>query len=55
MSKTAIFMLNLGGPNNLQEITPFLHRFFSDTTVIRIPFGLGPLIGKLRGPAKVTK
>ncbi|EGR27005.1 hypothetical protein IMG5_203170 [Ichthyophthirius multifiliis] len=55
MSKTAVLMLNLGGPNNISEVTPFLHRFFCDTTVIRIPFGLGPYIGKLRGPAKVTK
>lgn len=53
--KTAVFMLNLGGPNNLDEVSPFLERFFSDSTVIRIPFGLGPKIGKLRGPAKVTK
>lgn len=39
--KTAVFMLNLGGPNNLDEVSPFLERFFADTTVIRIPFGLG--------------
>jgi len=40
-AKTAVFMLNLGGPNNLQEVSPFLERFFADSTVIRIPFGLG--------------
>ncbi|EAR97552.2 ferrochelatase (macronuclear) [Tetrahymena thermophila SB210] len=54
-AKTAVFMLNLGGPNSLEEVSPFLERFFADSTVIRIPFGLGPKIGKLRGPAKVTK
>jgi len=48
-------MLNLGGPNKFEEITPFLTRFFEDTTVIRIPFGLGPYIAKLRGPAKINK
>lgn len=57
-------MLNLGGynylsihnsPNKLEEISPFLERFFADDTVIRIPYGLGPYIGKLRGPAKVNK
>ncbi len=47
-------MLNLGAPNNIEEITPFLQRFFSDSTVIRIPFGMGKYIGKLRGPAKVA-
>ena len=48
-------MLNLGGPNNPDEVSPFLVRFFSDDTVIRIPFGLGPYIAKLRGPAKINK
>ncbi|CAD8049505.1 unnamed protein product [Paramecium primaurelia] len=52
---TAILMLNLGGPNSYQEISPFLIRFFEDTTVIRIPFGLGPYIARLRGPAKINK
>lgn len=53
--KTAIFMLNIGGPTSETEIPQFLERFFSDTSVIRIPFGLGKYIGKLRGPAKITK
>lgn len=48
-------MLNLGGPNSLDEIQPFLERFFADDTVIRIPFGLGPRIAQFRGPYKVIK
>lgn len=48
-------MLNLGGPENLEQVTPFLENLFSDQTVIRIPFGLGKYIGKFRGPAKVQK
>lgn len=48
-------MLNLGGPENKDEVTPFLENLFSDSTVIRIPFGLGKYIGKIRGPAKVQK
>lgn len=51
----AIFMLNIGGPTSEEEIVPFLTRFLSDHTIVRIPFGLGPLIGKLRGPYKVKK
>jgi protoheme ferro-lyase len=39
----------------MEEISPFLQRFFEDDTVIRIPFKLGKYIGKLRGPAKVAK
>lgn len=48
-------MLNIGGPSSKEEIAPFLIRFMSDKTIIRIPFNLGPLIGKLRGPFKVQK
>lgn len=47
-AKTAVFMLNLGGPNNLEEVSPFLERFFADSTVIRIPFGLGILKQKIK-------
>ena len=48
-------MLNIGGPNSEEEISPFLIRFLSDRTVVRLPMGLGALIGKMRGPYKVTK
>ena len=47
--------MNLGGPNESIEIKQFLERFFTDDTIIRIPFKLGPMIGKIRGPYKVTK
>lgn len=46
-------MLNLGGPESAKDVSPFLERLFADSTVIRIPFGLGKYIGKIRGPAKV--
>ena len=51
----AVFMMNLGGPNSKEEVTTFLERFFTDDTIIRIPYKLGPYIGRLRGPYKVTK
>ena len=38
-------MLNLGGPTSSKDISPYLTRFFSDDTVIQIPFGLGKYIG----------
>lgn len=53
--KVAVFMMNLGGPNSKEEVATFLERFFTDDTIIRIPFKMGPYIGKLRGPYKVTK
>jgi ferrochelatase len=45
---TGIFMLNLGGPKTAKDVPKYLARMFSDDTFIRIPFGLGPWIGKLR-------
>ncbi|PIV85773.1 MAG: ferrochelatase, partial [Nitrospirae bacterium CG17_big_fil_post_rev_8_21_14_2_50_50_9] len=33
--KTAVILLNLGGPENEQEIRPFLLRLFSDREIIR--------------------
>ena len=53
--KTAILMINLGGPKTPELVKPFLVRMFSDTTFIRIPFGLGPHIAKLRADKSVRK
>jgi len=40
-------MLNIGGPNSTEEVAPFLERFFSDASIIRIPIpGLAKFIGK---------
>ena len=46
-------MLNIGGPRNKEEVKPFLENFFSDNTVIRIPFGLGKYIGRLRSSVNI--
>lgn len=53
---TGILLLNLGGPDDLQAVEPFLVNLFSDRDIIELP--LGPLvqplfaraIAKLRGP-----
>ena len=34
--KTAIVMLNMGGPNDLEEVGPFLKNLFSDGEIISI-------------------
>ncbi len=36
--KRAILFLNLGGPENQDEVKPFLYRLFVDPEIIRIPF-----------------
>jgi ferrochelatase len=37
MNKTAVVLLNLGGPDNLQSVKPFLRNMFSDSAIIRLP------------------
>lgn len=56
MRDTAILLLNLGGPSNLDQVEPFLAALFGDRELIRLP---GPawlqprfarLIARLRAP-----
>ncbi len=37
-AKTGILLLNLGGPDSLQAVKPFLYNLFSDPDIIRLPF-----------------
>ena len=46
--KTAVFLMNLGGPRSLEEVEPYLYDLFSDPLVISAPFGpFRPLFAKL--------
>ncbi len=38
MSKTAIVLFNLGGPDSKAAIRPFLFNFFTDPNIIRLPY-----------------
>lgn len=48
--KTGILMLNMGGPNSLEEVYEFLLRIMTDRVIIQLPFQrlLGPMIAKMR-------
>jgi len=37
MSKTGVILLNMGGPDSLEAIEPFLYNLFSDHDIIQIP------------------
>ena len=56
-SQTAVVLFNLGGPDDLDAVEPFLINLFSDRGIIELPFGaaLQPafarVIAKLRGPS----
>lgn len=38
MGRAGILLLNLGGPDRLEDVRPFLFNLFSDPEIIRIPF-----------------
>ncbi|XP_017288435.1 ferrochelatase, mitochondrial [Kryptolebias marmoratus] len=50
--KTGILMLNMGGPEKLQDVHDFLLRLFMDTDLMKLPVQnkLGPFIAKRRTP-----
>jgi protoporphyrin/coproporphyrin ferrochelatase len=50
--KTAILMLNMGGPQNTSQVHDYLLRIMTDRDMIQLPFQskLGPWIAKRRTP-----
>lgn len=52
--KTAVVLFNLGGPDNLEAVEPFLFNLFNDKAIISLPkplrFFLAKLISKRRKP-----
>lgn len=57
VTPTAVLLFNLGGPDDLASVEPFLVNLFSDREIIELPLGaaLQPVfarvIAKLRGPS----
>ena len=37
MGRLGVLLLNLGGPDNLEDVRPFLYNLFSDPEIIRLP------------------
>ena len=52
--KTAIVLFNLGGPDSLEAVQPFLQNLFSDPAIISLPgivrYPLAKLISTRRSP-----
>lgn len=38
MGRVGVLLLNLGGPDQLEDVQPFLYNLFSDPEIIRLPF-----------------
>jgi ferrochelatase len=60
MARTAVFLMNLGGPRSLAEVEPYLYQLFSDPLLISAPFGpfrplVAKLISRLRAPSSAEK
>ena len=58
MSKTAVVLFNLGGPDSLAAVEPFLFNLFSDPDIFKIPFfgtQFARLISKFRAPKVVRQ
>ncbi|MBN2816643.1 MAG: ferrochelatase [Campylobacterales bacterium] len=45
--KRAVLLMNMGGPNNLDEVTMFLNNMFNDKRIIAAPKQIRSLIAKL--------
>ena len=56
MPKIAVVLLNLGGPDSLEAVQPFLENLFNDPDIFRLPFqkSLARFISKKRAP-KIQK
>jgi len=39
MNKYAVVLFNLGGPDSLESVEPFLYNLFSDPDIFKLPFG----------------
>lgn len=52
MTKIAIILLNLGGPDSLDAVQPFLENLFNDPDIFKLPFQktLAKFISKKRAP-----
>lgn len=45
--KIAIVLFNLGGPDKMESVKPFLLNLFSDPAILRVPFFVRPLLARI--------
>ena len=46
MSRTAIVLFNLGGPDSLAAVQPFLNNLFNDAAILPLPWPLRPILAQ---------
>jgi ferrochelatase len=52
--KTAIVLFNLGGPDSLAAVGPFLRNLFTDPAILRVPFFVRPWLARRIARARVA-
>ncbi|MBI1937896.1 MAG: ferrochelatase [Ignavibacteriales bacterium] len=58
MHKTAVVLFNLGGPDSLESVEPFLYNLFCDPDIFKLPFGqklFAKIISSRRAPKIVEE
>jgi len=50
--KTAIVLMNLGGPDKMSSVYPFLLNLFLDPAILRVPFFIRPLLARIIAGAR---
>lgn len=55
MSKTAVVLFNLGGPEDLKSVRPFLFNLFNDKAIIGLPQPFRYILAKIISTARTRK
>ncbi len=55
MGKTAVVLMNMGGPDSLEAIEPFLYNLFSDHDIIQIPRVIQKPVAKIISKIRAKK
>ena len=50
--KVAVVLLNLGGPDKMSSVYPFLVNLFTDPAILRVPFFIRPLLARIIARAR---
>lgn len=51
--RVAIVLFNLGGPDRVEAIRPFLRKLFADPAILRVPFFIRPFLARIIAGARV--
>jgi ferrochelatase len=53
-SRIAVVLFNLGGPDKLESVRPFLLNLFTDPAILRVPFFIRPVLARIIARARTA-